>query len=221
MALIFLKDIKDNQRVQAYLQQADQNLKALNYTEHGKRHALLVANDAQRILTKLNYDQRTAELAAIAGYLHDIGNMINRPFHEGYSALIAERILNELKMSYQEIAAIMGAIGNHDEGEGFPVSSLAAALIIADKSDVHRSRVRDKDHALFDIHDRVNYAVVEAELIINCQQKSINLQLEVDTTMIAVMDYFEIFLQRMTMCRRAARVLACSFYLTINQNRLI
>ncbi len=216
-----LKEIRDDERINCYMEIADDNLAALGYTEHGKRHARLTAGIAAHILEELGYSERKQELGAIAGYLHDIGNVVNRVNHDVSSALLSEQILFSRGMVLKDIAIIIGAIGNHDEGEGFPVSPISAAIIIADKSDVHRSRVREKDRALFDIHDRVNYASEASRVHVDAQNKLISLEITIDTEMVSVMDYFEIFLDRMNMCRRAAKALGCNFNLTINETRLL
>ncbi len=219
--MITLKDIRDDERIKNYLEMADANLAALGYTEHGKRHARLTAGISAHILQELGYSERKQELGAIAGYLHDIGNVVNRAHHDACSALFSEQILFSRGMDPGEIALIIGAVGNHDEAEGYPVSPIAAALIIADKSDVHRSRVREKDRALFDIHDRVNYAAEASHVYVEAGAKRISLQIKIDVGMVSVMDYFEIFLDRMNMCRRAAKALSCDFSLYINKNRLL
>lgn len=218
---ITLKEIKENPRVKVYLQRADDYLGKLGFTEHGFRHAELVARIARSILQQLEYPEHMQELAAIAGYLHDIGNMINRNNHDALSALLTETVLWDMGMNCEDIACIIGAIGNHDEEGGFPTTPVASALIIADKSDVHRSRVREKDRAAFDIHDRVNFAAKKSSVLVNKESMEITLDLEIDTELVSVMDYFEIFLIRMTMCRRAAQALQCNFHLHINGNRLL
>jgi len=190
-------------------------------TEHGFAHVTLVAETAGYILKTLGYPERTVELVKIAGYLHDIGNLVNRTDHSQSGALIAFRILNEMGFPPEEIGMIVTAIGNHDEGTGVPVSSLAAALILADKSDVRRNRVRHDDKSTFDIHDRVNYSVTKSELKINEAHTIIKLKLSVDTHYSSVMDYFEIFLQRMVLCRKAAETLGLQFKLIINEQQLI
>lgn len=219
--MLTLKDIRDDARVTSYMEMADANLAVLGYTEHGKRHGRLTAGIAAHILKELGYSEREQELGAIAGYLHDIGNAINRAHHDACSALLSEQILFSRGMDPGEIAPIIGAVGNHDEVEGWPVSPISAALIIADKSDVHRSRVRDKDRSLFDIHDRVNYAAEASHIYVDASTKRISLEIKIDVEMVSVMDYFEIFLDRMNMCRRAAKALSCDFSLYINKNRLL
>jgi metal-dependent HD superfamily phosphatase/phosphodiesterase len=208
-----------NEEIKTYIIQADQSLKALGYTEHSFAHVCKVANDAAHILSLLNYDEHTIELAKIAGYLHDIGNVVNRINHSQSGAIMAFNILNELNMEPKDIALIVSAIGNHDEGSGVAVNEIAAALIIADKSDVRRSRVRNENFDRFDIHDRVNYSVTESELIVSNDE--ITLKLQIDTKISPIMDFFEIFLSRMTMCKNAANKLNMRFRLSINNQLII
>ncbi len=208
-----------NEEIRTYIIQADQSLKALGYTEHSFAHVCKVANDAAHILNLLNYDEHTIELAKIAGYLHDIGNVVNRINHSQSGAIMAFNILNELNMEPKDIALIVSAIGNHDEGSGVAVNEIAAALIIADKSDVRRSRVRNENFDRFDIHDRVNYSVTESELIVSNDE--ITLKLQIDTKISPIMDFFEIFLSRMTMCKNAANKLNMRFRLSINNQLII
>ena len=215
------KDIKNNDEINTYIRQADQSLSALGYTEHSFAHVTLVAEKAGYILSTLGYPDRTVELVMIAGYLHDIGNLVNREDHSQSGAIMAFRILDRLGFPPDEIGQIVTAIGNHDEGTGVPVSELAAALILADKSDVRRNRVRNQDASAFDIHDRVNYSVTRSELKINEAHTLIKLKLSVDTHYSSVMDYFEIFLQRMVLCRKAAEKLGLQFKLMINEQQLI
>lgn len=215
------EEIKNNEEINTYIRQADLSLSALGYTEHSFAHVTLVAENAGYILQTLGYDERTVELAKIAGYLHDIGNLVNRVEHSQSGAIMAFRILDHLNFPPDEIGMIVSAIGNHDEGTGVPVSPLAAALILADKSDVRRNRVRNQDEVSFDIHDRVNYSVTRAELKINEAHTVITLKLSVDTRYGSVMDYFEIFLQRMILCRKAAEKLGLQFKLIINEQQLI
>lgn len=217
MTQITLKDVREYPLVRIFLQYADRNLEAMGYTEHGVRHAELTANIARNILLRLGYPEREAELAAISGYLHDIGNVINREGHEIAGAMLAYEVLSQLGMPLGEIAQIMAAIGNHDEGSGYPISNISAALIIADKSDVHYTRVRNPNPSTFDIHDRVNFAVQRSFLNVDKDAKKIRLELDVNTELISIMEYFEIFLQRMLLCRRAADFLGCSFRLVVNQ----
>jgi metal-dependent HD superfamily phosphatase/phosphodiesterase len=215
------QDIKNNDEINTYIRQADQSLSALGYTEHSFAHVTLVAEKAGYILSTLGYPDRTVELVKIAGYLHDIGNIVNRVEHSQSGAIIAFRILDHLGFPPDEIGQIVTAIGNHDEGTGIPVSELAAALILADKSDVRRNRVRNQDVSAFDIHDRVNYSVTKSELKINEVHTLIKLKLSVDTHYSSVMDYFEIFLKRMVLCRKAAEKLGLQFKLMINEQQLI
>ena len=215
------QEIRDNEEISTYIRQADMSLSALGFTEHSFAHVTIVAEKAGYILQTLGYDKRLVELAKIAGYLHDIGNLVNREEHSQSGAIIAFRILDHLDLPPEELGLIVTAIGNHDEGTGVPVSPLAAALILADKSDVRRNRVRNQDKSTFDIHDRVNYSVKKAELKINEAHTIIKLKLSVDTRYGSVMDYFEIFMQRMILCRKAAEKLGLQFKLMINEQQLI
>jgi metal-dependent HD superfamily phosphatase/phosphodiesterase len=215
------EEIRKSEEINTYIRQADLSLSALGYTEHSFAHVTLVAEKAGYILRTLGFDDRLIELAKIAGYLHDIGNLVNRAEHSQSGAIMAFRILDHMGFPPEEIGAIVSAIGNHDEGTGVPVSPLAAALILADKSDVRRNRVRNHDESTFDIHDRVNYSVTRAELKINEEHTLIKLELSVDTHYGSVMDYFEIFLQRMILCRKAAEKLGLQFKLVINEQQLI
>ena len=219
--MITLQDIKKDPRVRTYIQKADESLIALGFTEHSFAHVGMVAKNSKYILETLGYSERDVELAQIAGYLHDIGNLINRIDHSQSGAVMAFRILDNLGMDPVEVAEIVTAIGNHDEGTGKPVSDLAAALILADKSDVRRSRVRNRDIATFDIHDRVNYSVTKSQLEIDESKTSVRLNIHIETEYSSVMDYFEIFLNRMTMCRRAAERLGLKFELVINDQKLV
>lgn len=210
------EDVRRDTAVNVYIRQADASLEALGFTEHSFAHVGKVAHTAGNILSTLNYPERTVELARIAGYLHDIGNVVNRIDHSQSGAVMAFRILDRMDFPPEEIAAIVTAIGNHDEGTGVPVNAVAAALILADKTDVRRSRVRHKEAIESDIHDRVNYSVTNAVLDVNEQNRTITLELSVDTTVSSVMEYFEIFMKRMLMCRRAAEKLDLTFRLIIN-----
>lgn len=214
-------EIKKNKAIHNYIKAADASLEALGFTEHSFAHVTVVAEKAGYILKTLGYDERTVELVKIAGYLHDIGNLVNRIDHSQSGAVMAFRILDKLGFNSEEIANIVTAIGNHDEGTGVPVSEFAAALILADKSDVRRNRVRNRDETSFDIHDRVNYSVTGAELDISGDKKSIELNLTIDTKYGSVMDYFEIFMQRMLLCRKAAEKLGLQFKLVINNQQLL
>jgi metal-dependent HD superfamily phosphatase/phosphodiesterase len=219
-SLVTVEALEQDPEVVALLQQANEQMAILGYTEHGQRHASLVGNIAQNVLLRLGHSERMAELAEIAGYLHDIGNVIHREQHEWASAVIAREILLRLGMDWDEIALIMGAIGSHEEERGDPVGHISAAVIMGDKSDVHRSRVQNPDTLSFDIHDRVNYAVKRSFVRVDGDKKSITLELDVDTQVSKVAEYFEIFMSRMLMSRRAARFLGCKFALTINGNSL-
>ena len=215
------EQIKKDEAVRVYIAQADESLKALGFTEHSFAHVTKVAETAADLLEKLGYPQRTVELAKIAGYLHDIGNLVNRVDHSQSGAVMAFRILDRMNFPAEEIATIVAAIGNHDEGTGVPVNAVAAALILADKSDVRRSRIRDKKNLSMDIHDRVNYSVTECNLALNEDKTSIILALTVDTEVSPVMEYFEIFTKRMLMCRQAAQRLNLVFHLCINGQQLV
>ncbi len=219
--MVTFEEIQKNESIRTYIQKADESLIALGFTEHSFAHVGIVAQNAGYILETLGYPERTVELVKIAAFLHDIGNLVNRVDHSQSGAVMAFRILNELDMEPAEIAEIVTAIGNHDEGTGRPVSPMAAALILADKSDVRRSRVRNQDEASFDIHDRVNYSVKKAELKINESHTIIKLKLSVDTRYGSVMDYFEIFMNRMILCRKSAEKLGLEFKLIINEQQLI
>ena len=210
------EEIRGDHAVNVYIAQADKTLEALGFTEHSFPHVTRVAKAAGDILLALGHSTREVELAKIAGFLHDIGNVVNRVDHSQSGAVMAFRILDRMDFPPEEIAAIVSAIGNHDEGTGVPVSPLAAALILADKSDVRRSRVRKKEDIESDIHDRVNYAVTDSSLMVFPQEQQILLELTIDTGISAVMDYFEIFMKRMLLCRKAAQKLGCTFHLKIN-----
>lgn len=217
---ITYEDLKNNDAIKTYIQKADESLIALGYTEHSFAHVIKVANLASKILLTLGYDEREAELARMAGYLHDIGNVINRKDHAQSGAVMAFRILDKMGADPEDIATIITAIGNHDESTAFPVNAVAAALILADKTDVRYTRVRNQDFANFDIHDRVNYSVKESKVEIE-KDSHILLDLTIETEMCTVMDYFEIFLNRMILCRKAAEKLGLSFQLVINGQHLI
>ena len=212
-------DIRQNAEIAAYIRKADESLAALGYTEHSFAHVGRAADVARRILLWLGYDARTAELAAIAGWLHDIGNVVNRIDHAQSGAVMAFRILDKLGFDPEGTATVITAIGNHDEGTAFPVNAVAAALILADKTDVRANRVRNKDKTTFDIHDRVNFSVKESQVLF--EEGVIRLALTIDTDFCAVMDYFEIFLDRMILCRKAAEKLGLEFWLVINGERVI
>lgn len=215
------EQVRQDEAVKIYIAQADAAMEALGYTEHSFAHVAKVAQIAGDILQTLGYPERTVELARIAGYLHDIGNIVNRVDHSQSGAVMAFRILDRMEFLPLEIASIVSAIGNHDEGTGVPVSEIAAALIIADKSDVRRSRVRRKEDIEADIHDRVNYSVTGAKLEVDQADSSITLNLTVDNSVSSVMEYFEIFMKRMLLCRKAAEKLGLSFHLIINEQKLV
>ena len=215
-----LELVKADSQTTAFLASADEFAAAQGFTEHGYRHANLVGHIAFNILTHLGYDARLAELAAVSGYLHDIGNVVSRHGHAATGAVLAHPILNRLGMSPDDVAVVLGAIGSHGDDHhrlGEPVHPVSAALILADKSDVHRSRVRNNDPASFDQHDRVNYAATSSFLRVDAAAKTITLELTIDTVMAPVMQYFEIFLPRMLMSRHAAQLLDCEFHITINE----
>lgn len=213
--------IRSNYEINTYIKKGNEVLGVMGYTDHGFAHATLCANKAADILEFLGYDERTVELARIAGYMHDIGNCVNRKDHAQSGALIAHSVLVRLGMDLEEIADIICAIGHHDEGTGGPVSPISAALILADKSDVRRSRVRQKNMSEYDIHDRVNYAVHASGVLLDRETMTVTLELQIDTTLSPVMNYFEIFLSRMLMCRKAAEFLGLNFSLNINNTRLL
>lgn len=219
--MLTFEQVQNNPAIRTYIQRADESLTALGFTEHSFAHVGMVARNAAYILETLGYPQRTVEVAKIAAFLHDIGNLVNRVDHSQSGAVMAFRILDNLNCDPEEIATIVTAIGNHDEGTGLPVNAEAAALILADKSDVRRSRVRNQDQTTFDIHDRVNYSVKRSQLKINEEHTLIKLKLFVDTKYGSVMDYFEIFMQRMILCRKAAEKLGLQFKLMINEQQLI
>ncbi len=219
--MITYEQIKNNEAIRTYITRADESLGALGFTEHSFAHVVHVAEMAGYILETLGYDERTAELARIAGYMHDIGNLVNRSEHSQSGAVMAWSLLQQMGCDPAEQATIVTAIGNHDEGNGVPVNAVAAALILADKADVRRSRVRNQDESTFDIHDRVNYSVKKSELKINHDRTLVKLKLTVDTRYGSVMDYFEIFMGRMILCRKAAEKLGLQFKLIINEQQLI
>lgn len=218
--MITYEEIKNNKNIRTYIQKADESLIALGYTEHSFAHVTKVAEMSGYILSTLGYGEREVELVKIAGFLHDIGNLLNRAEHSQSGAVMAFRILDKLGMEAEDIADIVTAIGNHDEGTGVPVNAIAAALFLADKSDVRRTRVRcdEKD---FDIHDRVNYSVTSSDLAITEDKKEIILTITIDTALSSVTDYFEIFLERMLLCKKAAERLGIKFGLVINGQTLM
>ncbi len=213
--------ITKSDAIKTYIIRADESLGALGFTEHSFAHVMHVAEMAGYILQTMGHNDRTVELAKIAGYLHDIGNLVNRKDHSQSGAVMAWSILNDMGCDPAEMATIVTAIGNHDEGTGVPVNAVAAAMILADKADVRRSRVRNKDFSTFDIHDRVNYSVTNSALQINENKTQVKLTLTVDTKFGSVMEYFEIFMQRMLLCRKAAETLGLQFKLIINDQHLL
>lgn len=219
--MVTLLDIKNDQEIACYIEMANCHLAAMGYTDHSFRHVDIVSTKAGEILEKLHYSPRLVELAAIAGYMHDIGNIASRYNHSQSGAVMAFTLLKRREMPCEDIALIMGAIGNHDEGQGEIVNTLTAALVLADKTDVHRSRVRNKDFAKFDIHDRVNYAVVESYLTIEPVNRVVTLHLNIDTEIVPVIEYFEIFMIRMMMCRRAAAFLNSNFSIMANNAKML
>ena len=219
--MITFEDIKKNDAIKTYISKADESLVALGFTEHSFAHVAKVAETARYILEIMGYSEREQELAQIAGYLHDIGNLVNRADHAQSGAVMAFRILDNLGMEAEEIATIVTAIGNHDEGTAQAVNPIAAALILADKTDVRRSRVRNKEKTTFDIHDRVNYSVQHSDVEINEEKTKFTLTLDVDTKYGSMMDYFEIFMGRMILCRKAAEKLGLRFCLIINGQHMV
>ena len=219
--MLTFEDIRKNEQINTYIKKADESLEALGYTEHNFAHVTKVANDAAYILETLGYSEHDIELCKIAGYMHDIGNLVNRVEHSQSGALMAFKILTDLGFDAADVATITTAIGNHDEGNGVPVNAIAAALIIGDKSDVRYTRVRNTDLSTFDIHDRVNYSVKKSSIKINGDKTLLKLKLEVDTKMSSVVNYFEIFLERMILCRKACEKLGLEFKLIINEQQLM
>lgn len=219
--MITYTDVKNNEEIKTYIRMADENLKSLGFTEHSFAHVVRCADVAGIILTKLGYDRRTVELGQIAGYMHDIGNVVNRIDHAQSGAVMAFRLLDKMGMPAEETGKIICAIGNHDEHTAYPVNELCAALILADKSDVRRSRVRPKADINIDIHDRVNYAVDKSKLVVQPEEKKIILYLTIDEQISQISEYFEIFLNRMLLCRRAADYFGCSFEVNINGSRVM
>lgn len=219
--MLTYEQVKNSEAIRTYIIRADESLAALGYTEHSFSHVVHVAETAGYILKTMGHDDRTVELAKIAGYLHDIGNLVNRMDHSQSGAVMAWSILNDMGCDPSEVATIVTAIGNHDEGTGVPVNAVAAALILADKADVRWTRVRNRDFSTFDIHDRVNYSVKTSSLKINEDRTLVKLKLTVDTKLGSVMDYFEIFMGRMILCRKAAEKLGLQFRLIINEQQLI
>ena len=219
--MITIQEVRKNEEVEALIKGAQKQLDSLGYTEHSHRHISIVSKRAGDILEKLGYSERTVELAKIAGYLHDIGNCVNRTDHAHSGAILAYNILKDMEMPVEERIEIMMAIGNHDENTGTAISDISAAIILADKSDVHRDRVTNKNLSTFDIHDRVNYAVTNAELDLNVEERKILLNLTIDTKLCPVLDYFEIFMDRTMMSKYAAKYLKIWFELVINDTKLL
>jgi metal-dependent HD superfamily phosphatase/phosphodiesterase len=220
-AHVTISDVSGDPQVTAYIEVADEYLGAIGYTEHGFRHASLVSHISGNILRRLGYDERTAELAEIAGYLHDIGNCVGRELHGVSSAMLAKGCLRELDMEPREIAHVLNAIGQHEEEFGTPANPIGAATIIGDKADVHHTRVRNPDPAAYDIHDRVNHSAKRSFLRVDGEARTLTLEIDIDTDQSQVMEYFEIFLSRMQMCRAAAEVLDSTFHLVINGSKLL
>lgn len=216
MKKVTFEDIKNSEEIKTYIRQADATLLSLGFTEHSFAHVMRVCEMASRWLLQLGYTKHEAELARIAGYMHDIGNVVNRANHAQSGALLAHTILHGMEMPAQDIAIIISAIGHHDEHTAHPVNAVAAAVILADKTDVRRSRVRNKKTIKFDIHDRVNYAVKKAITSLNTVAKTLSLNLEIDTDICPVVEYFEIFTERMLLCKRACQYLGLEFKLNIN-----
>ncbi len=215
------KELVNNKEINAYLKKGDENLGQLGFTDHSKAHCMQVAHQAGKILERFGYPEHDIELAKIAGLMHDIGNMINRTHHAEYGALLANEMLKKTDMPLEDRITVVSAIGNHDESTGGPIDVVSAALIIADKTDVRRSRVRQKEKALFDIHDRVNYAVTESKLKITKDKSVIALNLQIDEKICSMYDYFEIFLERMMLCRKSAEILGTTFKLTVNGRKVL
>ena len=215
------EDVRKSEEIRTYIKQADESLKAIGYTEHSFAHCTKVAKVAGDLLEKLGFDAHELELARIAGFMHDIGNVVNRIDHAQSGAMMAFRILDKMGMPPEDVATVITAIGNHDEQTAAAVNAVAAALIIADKTDVRRSRVREKERAAFDIHDRVNYAVTESKLKIEKDRSVIALNLQVDEKICSMYDYFEIFLGRMMLCRKSAEILGTTFKLTVNGRKVL
>lgn len=218
--LVIYRDVRNNPKVRAYIEKANEQMAVIGYSEHGLRHAALVAAIARNILLELGADARYTELAAIAGYLHDIGNCVHRIYHPQIGATMAFQLLDQMGMEAHEVGTVIGAIGNHEEPEGVPINAITAAVIIADKSDVHFTRVQNPDPTTYDIHDRVNHAVQKSHIRIDREEKIITLDLVIDVKEASVMEYFEIFVVRMIMCRKAAAKLGCRFVLIINGTEL-
>jgi metal-dependent HD superfamily phosphatase/phosphodiesterase len=215
------KEIKDNEEVQALIAKGNENLGVLGFTDHSEIHASLVAERAAEILGSLGYKKKQIELVKVAAYMHDIGNAINRSRHAEYGAILANDLLKQKNIDIQERLTIVSAIAHHDESTGGATDVISAALIIADKTDVRRNRVRQKPKASFDVHDRVNYAVTRTDLVIDKEKKQITLNLEIDEKICTMYEYFDIFLGRMMMCRKASELLGVTFRLMVNGNKAL
>ena len=218
---VTLAVVQNDAELLAYIEMGDRYLGAIGYTEHGLRHANLTAHIASNVLHRLGYDDHIAEVAGVAGFMHDAGNCVSRDSHWISSAFIARDTLGRLGMPYADIATVMNAVGNHEEDASDPATPAAAAVVLADKADVHHTRVRNPDPATYDIHDRVNYASKRSFLRVDSESRMLTLEIEIDTTEIRLMEYFEIFLERMQLCRRAATVLDAEFSLVINGTKLL
>ncbi len=218
--MITFEEIRNNEKIRAFIKEAYNSLKAIGYTEHGFAHVGLVAERSSYVLRELGYPERDIELCKIAAFMHDIGNIVNRRDHAQSGAIIAFRLLDNMGMDADEIAKVVTAIGNHDESTGGAVNPIASALILGDKTDVRRSRVSETDSAKFDVHDKVNYSVIRSDLTFNKSKTELTLSLEIDTDISSVMDYFEIFLERMVMCKKACNYLGVTFALTVNGQKI-
>src|SRR5574341_216518 len=216
-----IEEVKKNEKIRKIIEKSDKFLEIMGYTEHGLRHCSLAAHIAHNIMMRLGKTEHRAQLAAIAAYMHDMGNVVNRDYHAQVSAVLAYQLLSEMDMPQDDILEVIAAIGNHDEKDGQPISDICAAIILADKSDVHRSRVRNLDTIKQDIHDRVNYAANSSFLRVEEEHKTIALEITIDTSISSVMEYFEIFLSRMIVCRKAAEFLGMRFELEINGSKLL
>ena len=219
--MVTYKEIRENEEIREYIRKGNANLGVLGYTDHSVAHCAIVAEESGKILEMFGYSEHEIELAKIAGFMHDIGNCVNRSRHAEYGGLLANEILKGMDISLQDRVTVISAIGHHDESTGRAMDAVSAALIIADKTDVRRNRVREKEKATFDIHDRVNYAVTESKLSINAEEKTITLNLEVDEKICTMYEYFEIFLGRMMMCRSAAEMLGAGFRLRVNGSKVL
>ncbi len=219
--VVTFEAIQGNAEIRTYIEKGNANLGVLGFTKHSVGHAMKVSKTAGEILMQLGYSEREVELARIAGYMHDMGNCINRTDHAHTGAIMAMTILRDLGMDPAEIAVVITAIGNHDEKTGTAVDAVSAAVILADKTDVRRNRVRGRDRTKFDIHDRVNYAAISSVLHMDREKRQITLDIQLDDEICSVLDYFEIFLERMLMCRRAAEMLGCSFKLKANGSKVL